>query len=435
MQRQIWDSAGEPPAPLAYRMRPGDLEELVGQEELLAKGRVLRRAIEADELSSLVLYGPAGCGKTSLAEVIARHTRVHFERTSAVSAGVAQLRQAVEEARERWRLHRQRTVLFVDEIHRFNRGQQDALLPGVEDGSVILVGATTENPYFSLTQALVSRSRIYRLDPLPDAAVAGLLERALADAERGLAALHPRVDPEALEHLVRVAGGDARIALNSLEAAVLGAAPDAAGVRHVDLDTVVQAVQRRALRYDRQGDAHYDHISAFIKSLRGSDPDAALFWMARMLEAGEDPRFIARRMVIHAAEDVGLADPRALLVATAAAQAVEFVGLPEARIPMAEAALYIALAPKSNAVCRAIDAAGKDARERAGPVPAHLRDASYRGGADLGHGRDYRYPHEYPEHWVAQQYLPDDLVGTRYYRPSESGEEPSLAQGKPGAGR
>jgi putative ATPase len=276
---------------------------------------------------------------------------------------------------------------------------------------------------------------VVRLRPLRDDELLVLLRRAVEDPERGLGGLGVDLPAEAAEHLVAIAGGDARVALSALEVAAAATAPDASGLRRLTLAAVEEAAAKRAVRHDRAGDQHYDTVSAFIKSVRGSDPDAALFWMARMLEAGEDPRFIARRMVIHAAEDVGLADPRALLVATAAAQAVEFVGLPEARIPMAEAALYIALAPKSNAVCRAIDAAGKDARERAGPVPAHLRDASYRGGADLGHGRDYRYPHEYPEHWVAQQYLPDDLVGTRYYRPSESGEEPSQAQGKPGAGR
>lgn len=410
-------------APLADRLRPRDLDEFVGQEHLLGEGRVLRRAIEAGRVPSLILWGPPGSGKTTLARLIAARTGAHFEPLSAVTAGVADLRRAIDAARDRLGMERRRTILFVDEIHRFNKGQQDAVLPHVEAGTVILIGATTENPYFEVNAALLSRCRLFRLEPLADAEVRALLVRALADRERGLGAVGAEVAPEALDHLAAVANGDARAALNALELAVSSTAPDADGVRRIGLDAAAEAAQRRPLAYDHEGDNHYDTVSAWIKSMRGSDPDAALYWLGRMIEAGEDPRFIARRLLIHAAEDVGLADPQALVVAAAAAQALEWVGMPEARLPLAEATLYIATAPKSNSTYEAIGRALKDVRERRFEgVPVHLRDASYRGAAKLGHGRGYLYPHDHPGAWVAQRYLPEGVPGG-YYRPSDRGYE------------
>ncbi len=421
------DQPGRPPedAPLAARMRPRTLDEFVGQEHLVGPGRVLREAIERDALTSLILYGPPGTGKTSLAHIIAQATRSEVEQLNAVTAGVADLKEVIARARERRALYGRRTILFIDEIHRFNKAQQDVLLPHVEDGTVILIGATTENPFYEVNPTLVSRSRVLRLEPLSDEHIRTLLRRALQDAERGLGSLRVEVDEDALAHLAAISNGDARVALNALEVAALTTPPDDRGVRRVTVAAVEDATQRRALVYDREGDAHYDHISAFIKSLRGSDPDAAVYWLARMLAAGEDPRFIARRMVIHAAEDVGLADPLALVVATAAAHAVEFVGLPEAQIPMAEAAIYIATAPKSNAVVRAIGAALRDVQERrADPVPAHLRDSSHPQAARvLGHGRGYRYPHDHPGGFVPQTYLPDAVAGRIYYEPTTRGFE------------
>ena len=412
-------------APLGARMRPRTLEEFVGQEHLLASGKVLRRAIERGELTSLILYGPPGTGKTSLAHVIAHYTDSEVEHVNAVTAGVSELREVIARARDRRMLHGRRTILFIDEIHRFNKAQQDVLLPHVEDGTVVLIGATTENPFFEVNSTLVSRSRIFRLEPLGEEALRTIIQRAVTDPERGLGAFRVEIDDEALAHLIEVSNGDARIALNALELAAMTAPLDAAGVRKVTLASVEDAAQRRALVYDRAGDSHYDHISAFIKSMRGSDPDAAVYWMARMLAAGEDPRFLARRMVIHAAEDVGMADPMALVVATAAAHAVEFVGLPEARIPMAEAAIYIATAPKSNAVVRAIGAAMADVEERrADPVPVHLREPGHPMVAQrLGHGAGYKYAHDYPGGFVPQQYLPDSVKDRVYYRPTDAGFE------------
>lgn len=415
-------------APLAARMRPRTLEELAGQEHLLAPGKVLRRAIERGELTSLILYGPPGTGKTSLAHVIARHTDSDVEQVNAVTAGVAELREVIVRAKDRRLLHSRRTILFIDEIHRFNKAQQDVLLPHVEDGTVVLVGATTENPFFEVNSTLVSRSRIFRLEPLGEEALRTILRRALTDPERGLGAFRVEIGDDAIAHLIEVSNGDARIALNALELAAMTTLPNAEGVRDVTLASIEDAAQRRALVYDRAGDGHYDHISAFIKSMRGSDPDAAVYWMARMLAAGEDARFIARRMVVHAAEDVGMADPMALVVATAAAHAVEFVGLPEARIPMAEAAIYIATAPKSNAVVRAIGSAMADVEERrADPVPIHLREPGHPMVAQrLGHGQGYKYAHDYPGGFVPQQYLPDSVKDRVYYHPTGAGLEAEI---------
>jgi putative ATPase len=416
-------------APLAARMRPRSLEEFVGQEHLVGPGRILRRLVDSGELASVVLYGPPGTGKTTLARILAQSARAHFETLNAVTSGAADIRRVAQEAHDRLRFHRQRTVVFVDEIHRFNRAQQDLLLPHVEDGTLVLVGATTENPFFALNSTLVSRVRILRLEPLSPEEIRRIVQRALQDSERGLGRLAVELDPQALEHLVQACGGDARVALNALEVAVTTTAPGPNGVRRVGLEAVVEALQRPVLRYDREGDQHYDTVSAFIKSMRGSDPDAAVYWLVRMLEAGEDPRFVARRMVIHAAEDVGLADPTALLVATAAAHAVEYVGMPEAQIPLAEAAIYIACAPKSNAVVRALARAREDVRTHTPePVPAHLRDSSYPGAVRLGHGQGYRYPHDYPGGFVEQDYLPEGLRGRVYYEPTDRGFEATLRQ-------
>lgn len=415
--------------PLAWRMRPRTLEEFVGQDEILGPGKLLRRAIEADQLISIILYGPPGSGKTTLAEVIAHTTAASFVPVSAVTTGVPEIKEIIRGARERLGQFGRRTILFIDEIHRLNKAQQDVLLPAVENGSVVLIGATTENPYFEVNSALLSRSRLFQLRPLTGEEIKVILRRALDDGERGLAGYSPAVEPEALDHLALMAGGDARVAMNALELAVLSTPPDPAGRRHITLEVAEESIQRRALVYDKTGDQHYDVASAFIKSLRGSDPDAALHYLARMLEAGEDPRFVARRMVILAAEDVGLADPQALLVATAAAHAVEYVGLPEARLPLAEAAIYLATAAKSNSVIMAIDQAQADVHKRdVGRVPVHLRDSNYPGAQKLGHGAGYEYPHHFPDHYVPQQYLPDALKDTVYYRPSPMGYENEIAQ-------
>ncbi len=418
-----------PGEPLASRMRPRTLAEFAGQEQILGPGRALRQAIEADQLSSVVFWGPPGCGKSTLAAIIARHTRCHFETFSAVTSGVPEVRKVIQAARERRLRLGQRTIHFIDELHRFNKAQQDALLPHVEDGTILLIGATTENPYFSINSPLLSRARVFRFEALDDEALTRILRAALEDAERGLGQLRVTVTPDALAHLVSFSNGDARTALNALELAATLAEPNAAGERQVTLAQAEEAMQQRALAYDRDGDQHYDVISAFIKSMRGSDPDAALYWLARMVAAGEDPRFIARRLVIQAAEDVGNADPLALVVATAAAQAVEYVGMPEAQIPLAQATISLATAPKSNASYLGISRALADVRtERPAPVPLHLRDASYRGAAALGHGQGYRYPHDYPGGWVAQEYVPEGAMTRRYYEPTDRGREQRIRE-------
>jgi len=413
--------------PLAARMRPLTLDEFVGQAHIVGPGTLLRRAIEGDRISSMILWGPPGSGKTTLAVIIAHHTHSHFESISAVMAGVKDIRRLVQGARDRLGMYSQRTIVLVDEIHRFNKAQQDALLPHVEDGTIILIGATTENPYFEVISALVSRLRIFQLKPLSDEQTAIILRRAISDSERGLGRIPLDMDEDALAHLVRVAGGDARNALNALELAVITTPADKKGRVHVDLVVAQESIQRRALLYDKDGDAHYDTISAFIKSVRGGDPDAALYWLARMIYSGEDPRFVVRRMIILASEDIGLADPRALEIATAAAQALEWVGLPEAQYALAEAAIYLATAPKSNS-CGAYFEALKDV-ERKGivEVPNHLKDGS-RDAEALGHGEGYQYPHAFPGHWVPQQYLPEGLRGKQWYHPGELGYEKAIKE-------
>ena len=411
--------------PLAARMRPRDLSEFVGQPHILGPGQLLRRAIEADRIQSLIFYGPPGTGKTSLAQIIARQTRSKFERLSGVESNVADMRRVLALAANRLENKGQSTILFIDEIHRFNKAQQDVLLPDVEGGVVRLIGATTHNPFFFVNSPLVSRSQIFELRPLAEAELYALLQRALADAERGLGYLKVQADETALRHLAKLSDGDARKALNALEIAALTTAPDPAGVIHLDLNVAEQSIQKKAIVYDDE-DAHYDTISAFIKSMRGSDPDATLYWLAKMIHAGEDPRFIARRIVIQAAEDVGLADPMALVLANAAFQAAEFIGWPEARIPLAEAAIYIATATKSNSTVMAIDAAMKDVESgRTLAVPEHLRDGSYRGAKLLGHGEGYQYAHDHPGHFVAQDYLGADR---RYYEPTDQGVEKKIKE-------
>ena len=414
------------PAPLAARMRPRSLDEYIGQSHILAPGQLLRRAIEADRIQSLIFYGPPGTGKTSLAQIIARHTRNKFERLSGVESNVADMRRVLAGAANRLANTGQPTILFIDEIHRFNKAQQDVLLPDVEAGTVRLIGATTHNPFFFVNSPLVSRSQIFELRALSEDDLLQLLRRATCDAERGLGHLKLKVDEEAFRHLAKVSDGDARKALNALEIAGLTTPPSADGMIHIDLAAAEQSIQKKAVVYDGDGDAHYDTISAFIKSMRGSDADATLYWLAKMIHAGEDPRFIARRIVIHAAEDIGLADPMALVLAVAAHHAAEFIGWPEARIPIAEAAIYIATANKSNSVITAIDAALEDVRTgRTLAVPEHLRDAHYAGAKKLGHGVGYEYAHDHAGHFVAQDYLGGDK---RYYEPTEQGAEKKIRE-------
>ena len=406
-------------------MRPRQLDEFAGQTHILGPGQLLRRAIEADRIQSLIFFGPPGTGKTSLAQIIARQTKSKFERLSGVESNVADMRRVLAAAANRLENTGQATILFIDEIHRFNKAQQDVLLPDVESGVVRLIGATTHNPFFFVNSPLVSRSQIFELRPLTEDELFSLLQRALADAERGLGYMKIQAEEDALHHLAKMADGDARKALNALEIAALTTAPDNKGVVHIDMAAAEQSIQKKAVVYDDE-DAHYDTISAFIKSMRGSDADAALYWLAKMIHAGEDPRFIARRIVICAAEDVGLADPMALVLANTALQVSEFVGWPEARIPLAEATVYIATANKSNSAYLAIDAALEDVRSgRTLPVPEHLRDTNYQGAERLGHGQGYEYAHDHPGHFVAQDYLGADR---HYYEPTEQGVEKKIKE-------
>lgn len=415
--------------PLASRMRPRNLDEYIGQGHIVGKGCLLRRAIEADRLSSIIFYGPPGVGKTSLARVIAGTTESKFITISAVTSGISDIKQVLSEARHNLDFFGRRTVLFIDEIHRFNKSQQDALLPSVEDGLVILIGATTENPFFEVNSALISRSRIFKLEHLASEDIEELIELALNDNERGLGEYQAKVTDEALDHFVLMANGDARTALNAIELAVLTTEVNEAGIREITLAIAEESIQQKALNYDKTGDNHYDIISAFIKSMRGSDPDATLHWLARMIDAGEKPEFIARRIVIAAAEDVGLADPHALQVAVSAADAVHFIGMPEGRIVLSEAALYVASAPKSNAAYLGIDEALADLRGiKFSGVPVHLRDAHYKGAKKLGHGKGYKYPHDYEGAWVEQSYLPEELKFKRYYRPRGNGVEAKIRE-------
>jgi putative ATPase len=418
------DDAPHAGAPLAARMRPRSFDDYAGQEHIVGEGKILRRLVEADNLPSMILWGSPGTGKTTLARIIAQHTHATFVPISAVSAGVADLRRVVAEARDRLRAGGGRTVLFIDEIHRFNKAQQDAILPFVEDGTVTLIGATTENPSFEVIGPLLSRSRVFALKQLEPESIERILRRALDDAERGLGSAGATVDEDAIASLAASTGGDARTALNALEAAVLAARARHPEAAHVAVADIEEALQHRTYLYDRQGDAHYDTISAFIKSLRGSDPDAALYWLGRMVEAGEDPLFIVRRMVILASEDVGLADPMALLVATACQQAVHFIGMPEGFYSLAETALYLALAPKSNSTGSAYQAAMRDVQlTRNDPVPLHLRNAVTGLMQQMGYGQGYKYAHDYEGGVAEQQHLPDRVAGHRYYKPTDRGWE------------
>ncbi len=414
--------------PLAARMRPQTFAEFVGQEHLVAEGRVLRKCIEADQLPSMVFWGPPGSGKTTLAHIIANVTRAQFSSLSAVSAGVADLRRVIEEAKKRLKSSGQRTILFVDEIHRFNKAQQDAVLPFVENGTVTFIGATTENPSFEVISPLLSRSRVFRLNLLGDEDVRLIVERAIKDEERGLGKLRITISEEALSHLVTMSNGDARVGLNTLEMATFATLPDKDGSRSIDLSAIEEALQHRALLYDKSGDQHYDFISALHKSLRGSDPDAGLYWLGRMLEAGEDPLYIARRLMRFASEDVGMADPQALVIVVATQQAVHFVGLPEGNLALAEAVVYLASAPKSNSLYQAYSRVEKDIQQgRNEPVPLHLRNPVTDLMRRMGHGQGYKYAHDYPGHFVKQQNLPPSVQGKRYYVPGDQGYEKEIA--------
>ncbi len=416
-------------APLSDRMRPQTFDEFVGQEHIVALDRVLRRAIAAERVPSFILWGPPGSGKTTLARLVAGEANAHFEAVSAVTSGVADLRRTVAEARERRGMYDQGTILFVDEIHRFNKAQQDVILPHVEDGAITLIGATTENPSFEVIGPLLSRSRVFTLEALTAEQVETIVSRALTDSCNGLGEMQVELEEGAMEQLVNIANGDARVALNGLETAAYATAPDTEGRRVVSLDTVTDALQRRSPLYDKAGEGHYDTISAFIKSIRGSSPDGALYWLARMINAGEDPLFIARRLVVSAAEDIGLAQPQALAVAVAAQQAVHFLGMPEGRIPLAEATVYLATAPKSNSAYAGIEQALEDARQLANdPVPLHLRNAVTGLMRQSGYGQGYKYAHDYEGNFVEQEFLPPSLKGRSYYLPTQEGAEKEIAE-------
>ena len=422
------ENAAEQESPLASRMRPQMLEEVVGQQHIIGKDKLLYRAIKADKLGSIIFYGPPGTGKTTLAKVIAHTTSAEFKQINATVAGKKDMEQVVNEAKELLGMYRKKTILFIDEIHRFNKGQQDYLLPFVEDGTITLIGATTENPYFEVNSALISRSSVFELKSLGKEDIRTLLKRAVYDENKGMGSFHAEIDEDALEFLADVSGGDARSALNAIELGVLTTERSEDGKIHITLDVASECIQKRVVRYDKGGDNHYDTISAFIKSMRGSDPDAAVYYLAKMLYAGEDIKFIARRIMICAAEDVGNADPMALTVAVSAAQAVERIGMPEAQIILSQAVLYVATAPKSNSAVNAIFAANENVRQYKTTVPSHLQDAHYKGSKNLGHGIGYKYAHDYPNHYVEQQYLPDEIKNARFYEPGDLGYEKQIKE-------
>ncbi|NMB27102.1 MAG: replication-associated recombination protein A [Tissierellia bacterium] len=416
-------------APLADRMRPESIEEFVGQDHILGEGKFLNRAIKADRITSMIFYGPPGTGKTTLAMIIANSTNMNFEKLSAVTSGVKDIRKIIGEAEERLKLYNKRTILFIDEIHRFNKSQQDALLPFVERGIIILIGATTENPYFEVNKALLSRMMVIPLRSLTKEDISKIIKNGLTDKERGLGNYKVNIDKEAIDYLITISDGDGRLALNSLEIGVLSTPKDEEGIINIYLDTIKECILVKSAKYDKGGDEHYDTISAFIKSMRGSDPDATLYWLAKMINAGEDPKFIARRIIICASEDVGNADPEALKLAVSAFDAVNIIGMPEGRIILAQAALYVACAPKSNASYIGIDKALKDVREKSiGKVPNYLKDGSYKGATNLGHGKGYKYPHSYENAYVKQQYLPDEFKYIKYYQPTDRGYERTIKE-------
>ncbi len=422
------ETTKEKESPLASRMRPATLDEVVGQQHIIGKDKLLYRAIKADKLSSVIFYGPPGTGKTTLARVIANTTSAEFKQINATVAGKKDMEEVVKEAKDLQGMYGRKTILFIDEIHRFNKGQQDYLLPFVEDGTVILIGATTENPYFEVNSALISRSSIFELKPLEKEDIKILLKRAVEDTQKGMGSFHAQVDEDALDFLADMAGGDARNALNAIELGILTTDRSEDGIIHITVEVASECIQKRVVNYDKRGDNHYDIISAFIKSMRGSDPDAAVYYLAKMLYAGEDIKFIARRIMICAAEDVGNADPMALTVAVSAAQAAERIGMPESQIILSQAVTYVACAPKSNAACNAIFAANEAVRKYRTTVPVHLQDSHYKGAAKLGHGIGYKYAHDYPNHYVKQQYLPDEIKDARFYEPGELGYEKQMKE-------
>ena len=420
------ETTKEKESPLASRLRPTTLDEVVGQQHIIGKDKLLYRAIKADKLSSVIFYGPPGTGKTTLAKVIANTTSAEFTQINATVAGKKDMEEVVNKAKELKGMYQKRTILFIDEIHRFNKGQQDYLLPFVEDGTIILIGATTENPYFEVNGALLSRSSVFELRPLSQEEVETLILRAVQDEKKGMGSYHAVIEEDALHFLADLAGGDARSALNAVELGILTTPRSEDGMIHITLDVASECIQKRVVRYDKTGDNHYDTISAFIKSMRGSDPDAAVYYLAKMLYAGEDIKFIARRIMICASEDVGNADPMALNVAVSAAQAVERIGMPEAQIILSQAVLYVATAPKSNSACNAVFAAMDNVKKYKTTVPVHLQDAHYKGSAKLGHGIGYKYAHDYPNHYVKQQYLPDEIKDAVFYEASDNGYEQTI---------